>query len=242
MGRGVRRRRHRRSGGAGPIDQGARRSPRPASRARSASARRGCWPRRRPAFAKPGGVARLDPAGVDPDDGRQAGHRRVGHRRPHGRPSRRARRHHRRAARPRRPRPSSPGPSDPTIGPHLQVLGLGGDDTPLVDRAARRPRTQPRGDVPTRRRPTPTCRPHIAAARRRGHRGRRRRRPPRHARRREAAHARPSSHAPRSPSCRRRPPTRTRWRAWLASCSTASTSTARSAWPGVRVVLEMPDS
>ena len=84
-------------------------------------------------FAKPGGVARLTRRDVDPDDGRPAGDRDLGHRRAD-----------RRAASPSSasaPSRSSPAPTTtrwprafgPRIGPSLRILGLGGDDRPLVD-------------------------------------------------------------------------------------------------------------
>ena len=74
-----------------------------------------------------------DPAHVDRDDGRPTRHGDLGHRR-------RARR--RRLAEPASGRSRELARADhhelarrfgPTIGPHLKVLGLGGDDSPVVD-------------------------------------------------------------------------------------------------------------
>ena len=47
----------------------------------------------------------------------------------------------------------------PTIGPHLRILGLGGDDSPARRRAARRQVAQQGGDVHAPTSPTPTRSP-----------------------------------------------------------------------------------
>ena len=83
-------------------------------------------------FAKPGGIARLTGRRGSPTMGERPVDGDLGHRRPHRRPPRRARHPHRRGARPRR-HAELARHFGPTIGPHLRILGLGGDDSPIVD-------------------------------------------------------------------------------------------------------------
>ena len=165
LGRGVRRRAHRRPRGARP--RTCRRRCRRATGCRCAVGigETKLQAKTATGFAKPGGVARLTAPTWIADDGRPARSRRSGAS----------------ATAPRGGSPSSaspPSPSSPradhhelarrfgpTIGPYLRVLGLGGDDAPVGRRAARRPVAQPGGDV--------RARPHV------DRRARRARRPPR---------------------------------------------------------------